>query len=143
MRRREDAVDSEDAGRRGAYCRLGPLCADDVARLEPAAAFLDGDCEAATDNRARRPPASSVAYYPDEGHVDPVEAVRALRAEARRLGATFLGNATVVDVACVGEGIAGNSLAGSFANGNPVGGAWVDTRDVEQRIAASNGVDEV
>ena len=74
----------DDPAKGGAYASIGPLIRDDVIALDPAAEFL-----------GEPPGGEEIYFYPDEGHVDPARASHAIRQEASRLGATFVGNITV------------------------------------------------
>lgn len=75
----------DDPAKGGAYASIGPLARDEVIALDPAAEFL-----------GESPPCGEEIYfYPDEGHVDPARAIHAIRLEASRLGATFVGGIAV------------------------------------------------
>ena len=75
----------DDPAKGGAYASIGPLTRDQVIALDPAAEFL-----------GESPPCGEEIYfYPDEGHVDPARAMHAIRQEASRLGATFVGSINV------------------------------------------------
>ena len=63
---------------------IGPLSDSDLYTLEPNATFT------ADENVT-----SDVYYFPNEGFVDPCDAVRTMRNEAKRLDVSFLWNCTV------------------------------------------------
>lgn len=64
------------------YSCFGPLNAEDASRLEPGVKIPQSD-------------KSEMYFYPEEGHVDPVEAVKALRSSAHRNGVIFFEGTTV------------------------------------------------
>ena len=75
----------DDPAKGGGYVCIGPLTRDEVLALDPVAEFLGEVPEGAEE----------ISFYADEGHVDPIEATRAMREEASRLGAKFAGNTYV------------------------------------------------
>jgi glycine/D-amino acid oxidase-like deaminating enzyme len=64
---------------------VGPLARDEWLGLEPNASFAGPD-------------EYPVYFFPNEGHVDPCEAVLCMRRAAMKLGVTFVWNQTVTDI---------------------------------------------
>jgi glycine/D-amino acid oxidase-like deaminating enzyme len=60
------------------YLRVGPLTLEEARRLEPDIEWSDMQD-------------SCTHFYPEEGHVDPLKAVKVLRSAARKNGVDFLG----------------------------------------------------
>ncbi|KAL7527315.1 hypothetical protein ACHAXR_005700 [Thalassiosira sp. AJA248-18] len=69
------------------YLCVGPLNWDEACRLEPGIDWSSSSPGNANDTADKE---SEIHFYPEEGHVDPVEAVRALRLSARSNGVEFL-----------------------------------------------------
>jgi glycine/D-amino acid oxidase-like deaminating enzyme len=69
------------------YLRIGPLELEEARRLEPGVGWPP---VGATKNSP-----SEIFFYPEEGHVDPLEAVKELRSSARRNGVDFLGGVQI------------------------------------------------
>ena len=68
------------------YLCIGPLGLEEARRLEPGVEWRT------TKNS---PGESDILFYPEEGHVDPLEAVKELRSSARRNGVDFLGGVQI------------------------------------------------
>ena len=71
------------------YSRVGPLELEEARRLEPG---VEWPPVGTTKNL---PDESEIHFYPEEGHVDPLEAVKELRSSARRNGVDFVGGAQI------------------------------------------------
>ena len=92
----------DDPAKGGAYAGIGPLARDEVIALDPTAEFLG------------EPPScgEEIYFYPDEGHLDPARAIYAIRQEASRLGATFVGGIAVERTIVGGDGKVCGVVAG-------------------------------
>lgn len=71
------------------YSRVGPLELEEARRLEPG---VEWPSVGTTINSSDE---SQIHFYPEEGHVDPLEAVKELRSSARRNGVDFVGGAQI------------------------------------------------
>ena len=74
---------------------IGPLSDSDLRNLEPNVTFSTGSKEEKEEDRNET---SHVYYLPNEGFVDPCDAVRTIRNEADRRGVSFLWNCTVQSI---------------------------------------------
>jgi glycine/D-amino acid oxidase-like deaminating enzyme len=92
--RYEQALEAADVATSGYYAKpLGPLTQEEVHRLDNFANF-------APDREA---PGAAVYSFPNEGHVDPCVAVKAMRQGAVERGVTFVWNHKVTHVLYSGD----------------------------------------
>lgn len=76
------------------YACIGPLCSEEVASLEPGINWATH--KASTDE--------DIFYFPHEGHVDPTEAVKALRLSAQSNGVSFMQGVKINEVVSNDQG---------------------------------------
>ena len=70
------------------YSCLGPLDIDELTQVEPG---IDWSSTPSSED-------SEINFYPEEGHVDPVQAVKVLRTSAKENGVDFIEGAVVTDL---------------------------------------------
>ena len=70
------------------YSCLGPLDLNELTQVEPS---IDWSSTISSDD-------SEIHFYPEEGHVDPVQAVKVLRTSANENGVDFIKGAVVTDL---------------------------------------------
>jgi len=73
------------------YSRIGPLTAEEASRLEPGVAFKSPTTQATDDATSTENQNEELYFYPEEGHVNPVSAVKSLRQAANANGVKFVG----------------------------------------------------
>lgn len=88
----EVGAETHNGAQDGAYYCTGPLDRESVLELEPTAQFLSLEDSTSEEQRG------AVFFYPDEGHVDPIDAVQVLREEATKFGVSFIGNLDVTAI---------------------------------------------
>ncbi|KAL9190688.1 hypothetical protein ACHAXT_000394 [Thalassiosira profunda] len=80
------------------YAHVGPLSSEEARRLEPGIDWeSSGASKADTEGGGEREE-TEIHLYPEEGHVDPYEAVKKLRLSARDNGVDFRGG---VEISCI------------------------------------------
>ncbi|KAL7465115.1 hypothetical protein ACHAXS_005441 [Conticribra weissflogii] len=77
------------------YSRIGPLTAEAASRLEPAVTFKSTTTQATNRAASNENQNDEFYFYPEEGHVNPSSAVKALRQAANANGAKFVGGVQI------------------------------------------------
>jgi glycine/D-amino acid oxidase-like deaminating enzyme len=102
--RLEQPLDCSDLLATGFYSKaIGPLTVQECQELEPNANLFSGGIQNDDNNNRNSDNEGYVYSFPNEGFVDPGEAVQVLRKVAMDLGVQFLWNHNVTRVLCSGS----------------------------------------